>query len=172
MTPELPQIPDPADRRAFDRFGEDIGRILVLLAQILERGDPQIDLAHLEARELDGIESDQGELLELLRQQPVVPGRDFGKPVVGDHKGMRLIRIEVFEAQCRHLAPTKLAAGGETRVAGDHCAIAIDQDGRIKPERLDAVRDLPDLLRSVPARVGGIRLELVDRSINNNQACR
>ena len=45
MTPELPQIAVPADRRAVDRFGEDIGGILVLLAYVLERGDPQVDLA-------------------------------------------------------------------------------------------------------------------------------
>src|ERR1700730_10906565 len=35
--------------------------------------------------------------------------------------------------------PTKLGAGGETRVAGDHGAAAIDQDWGIKPERLNAV---------------------------------
>ena len=54
-------------------------------------------------------------------------------------------------------------------MAGDHLALAIDQDRDIEPERLDAVGDLPDLLLAVAARIGRIRLQLFDPPIDNLQ---
>jgi cold shock CspA family protein len=36
------------------------------------------------------IETEQREVLKLLRQQPVVPGGDLGQPVIGDHEGAGL----------------------------------------------------------------------------------
>ena len=53
MATEQPQIPDLANRRSRRRFGQSIGRVVVLFRDVLERRDPQIDLAHLEADHLD-----------------------------------------------------------------------------------------------------------------------
>src|SRR6266436_10442387 len=76
---------------------------------VIERGDPQIDLGHLEAGDLEAeIEPEEREVLELLGQQPVVPGGDFGQPVVGDRKGASLGRRQVIEAERRYLAPAEL----------------------------------------------------------------
>ena len=36
------------------------------------------------------VETEKGEVLELLGEQPVVPRRDLGEPVIGDHKGAGL----------------------------------------------------------------------------------
>jgi hypothetical protein len=52
-------------------------------------------------------------------------------------------------------------------VPGDHVVVAIDQDWDIEAEGFDAVGDLPDLLFAVAPRVSGIRLELLDPTINN-----
>jgi hypothetical protein len=111
--------------------------------------------------------SRQGEVLELLCEQPVVPGRDLGEPVVGDPKGAGLLGREVIEAQRRDLAPTELTTRAQPTVPGDHVVVAIDQDRDIEVEGLDAIGDLPDLLLGMLTRVRRIRLELVDPTINN-----
>jgi hypothetical protein len=109
----------------------------------------------------------QREILELLSEQPVIPDGDFGEPVVGDSEGTGLLRSEMIEAQRRHLSQTELAAGGEATVAANYVVVAINQDRDIEAEGLDAVGDLPDLLLAVPARVVGIRFELVDRPVDD-----
>ena len=52
-------------------------------------------------------------------------------------------------------------------MTGDDVAIAIDQDRNNEPKGLDAVTELPNLLLAVLARIGGVRLDLVDPTINN-----
>jgi hypothetical protein len=47
MIAEEPQIPDFVDRRARWKFGHRIGRVVIPIARVLERSDPQIYLAHL-----------------------------------------------------------------------------------------------------------------------------
>ena len=143
--------------------GSSIGRIVVGLGRVLERCDPQIDLGHLEAGDLDvEIEAEQRKILELLGEQPVVPGGDFGQAVVGDHEGAGLRRGEVIEAQGRHLGQAELAAGQQPAVPGDDVAVAIDQDRDIEAEGLDAVGDLPDLLFAVTTGINGVRLKLIE----------
>ncbi|MGB9646771.1 MAG: hypothetical protein WCB44_16855, partial [Stellaceae bacterium] len=76
-------------------FGHQIGRV-VAFRHVLERGDPQIDLTHLDTGELETkIEAQQREILELLGEQPVIPGRNFAQPVIGDHEGLGLGRGEM-----------------------------------------------------------------------------
>jgi hypothetical protein len=74
----------------------------------------------------DGFAADS--VLELLRQQPIVPRRNLGQPVVGDHKGAGLRGGQVIETQCRHPAPAELTTGLEAAVPGDYVVVAIDQD--------------------------------------------
>src|SRR5204862_252494 len=105
----------------------------------LERGNPKIDLGYFEADDLEiEIEPRQGKILELLRKQLVVPGRDFGQPVVGDHESSGLSGGQVIEAQGRHLAPAELAASRQPAVAGDNLATAVDQEWHVEAECLDA----------------------------------
>jgi hypothetical protein len=167
MAAEEPQIPDLADRRLGRDLGHGISRVVILLGHVIERGDPQIDLGHLEAGHLEAeIESEEREVLELLGQQPVVPGGDLGQPVVGDRKGASLGRGQVIETERRYLAAAELAASEQPAVTGDHVELGIDEHRDVKAEGLDAVGDLPDLLLAVEPRVRGVGFELVDRPVD------
>jgi len=168
MVIEKPCGADLADRRTGRQFRQDVGRVVVGFRHSVERRDPQINLAHLKAGDLDvEIKVKQGEALELLGEQPVVPDGDLGQPVVGDHKGAGLRRGEMIETQGRHLGPAELSTGEEPAVTRDDVEIGIDQHRHIEAESLDAVGDLPDLLLAVAARVGGVRFQLVYPVINN-----
>jgi hypothetical protein len=93
MPAEEPDIANPAEwpKREF-RYG--ISRIISRVVRIVERYDAQIDLAHFKASHLDiEIEIEQRQLLQLFRQQRVVPAGVLGQPVVGDHEGAGLGRI-------------------------------------------------------------------------------
>jgi hypothetical protein len=68
----------------------------------------------------------------------------------------------VIEAERRHLAPAELTTGQHPAVARAHILFAIDQNRNIEAESPDAVGDISDLLLRMPARVGGVRLQLVD----------
>ena len=170
--PEQPQIAELADRRPRRQLGYGIGGIVSRLGHFVERGDPQIDLAHFEAGDLEAeIEVEQRELLELLRQEPVVPARDLGQPVVGDHKSAGLRRGQVIEAQRRHLGHAELARRQAARPwPAITLSLAIDQDRDDEAEVLMLSRDLPDLLLTVAPRIGRVRLQLVNRSIDDLQA--
>src|SRR6516164_1080651 len=73
----------------------------------------------------------------------------------------------MIEAHRRHLLPAELARGKQPAVAGYDISVVINQDRNIEAKGLDAVSDLPDLLLAVTARIGRIRLELVDPSIDD-----
>ena len=107
------------------------------------------------------------EVAELLREQPVIPGRDLAQPVVGDHEGARLCGREMIEAKCGHLGNANFATGEVPAVTHDYVTVAIDQDWDIEAESLDAVGNLPDLPLTVPAWVAWIRFELVDRPVDD-----
>jgi hypothetical protein len=165
---EQPQIAKPADRRPGRNLGHGIGRVIVLDRCVVQRGDPQIDLAHLKTGKLEAeIQTLQGEVLELLGQQPVVPGGDLGQPVVGDHEGAGLGRGQVIEAEGRYLREVEFAGSEQATMPGDDLARAIDQDRDIEAEDPDAFGNLPDLLLAVAPRVGRIRGELVNRSVDD-----
>jgi hypothetical protein len=52
-------------------------------------------------------------------------------------------------------------------VTRNYVAVAIDQDGHIEAEGLDAFGNLPDLLSGVTPWVGGVRFQIVDPAIND-----
>ena len=108
MGTKEPQIPDLAEWRPRRKFGYRIDWVVGRVRLVFEGCDAQIDLAHLKAGELEAeIEAEQREVLELLSEQPVIPGGDFGEPVVGDHEGACLLRGQVIKAQRRHLGPCR-----------------------------------------------------------------
>ena len=75
VTMEVPYIPDLANRRPGVWFGQSIGWVIVRFRQVLERGDPQIDLAHLEAGGLEiEIEAEHGEVTNNL-EAPGLPSK-------------------------------------------------------------------------------------------------
>jgi hypothetical protein len=92
----------PAQLRAFrSNPGHPIGGVVVF-RRVFKGQDPQIDLGHVKTRDLEAeIEPKQREVLELFGEQPVVPGRDLGQPVVGDAESPQLSRGQVIEAQRR-----------------------------------------------------------------------
>ena len=53
MAVEEPQIADPAQRRPRRRFGQVVGGIVGRLGHVVERSDPQVDLAHLKAEDFE-----------------------------------------------------------------------------------------------------------------------
>jgi hypothetical protein len=69
----------------------------------------------------------------------------------------------------RNLDQAELLRRQETTVAGDYLASGIDEDGHIETERLDAARDLADLLRAMFARILWIEFQLGDRPINDRE---
>ena len=54
-------------------------------------------------------------------------------------------------------------------MAGDHAKLSIDKDGNIKVERLNAVRNLTNLLFAVHARVVRVGFQFRDRTISYSQ---
>ena len=100
MATELPQIPDLADRRAGrtlrGRYRQDpssgSGRSS---SEAIRRSISPISKPV--TSRLKSSPSER-EVLELLRQQPVIPVRDLGQPVIGDHEGAGLRGREMIEA--------------------------------------------------------------------------
>jgi hypothetical protein len=107
---------------------------------------------------------EQGKLLELLREQTIIPGGDFGQPVIGNHEGARLNRGQVIEAQRRHLRQAKLFAGQQSTVSGYNIAEAINQDRDIEAKTLDTAGELQDLLLAVAPRIGVILISKTSAS--------
>jgi hypothetical protein len=107
------------------------------------------------------------EFLELFGQQPIVPGRDLGQPVIGNPEGSSLLRSEVIEAQRRHLGYAEQAACEKPTVPDDNIVLAIGQNWDIEIKGRDAVGNLPDLLLSMAPRVGGIGFQRVDPTVND-----
>ena len=155
MRPKQPHISRLADRRPRRDLGHDIGRVgLILSRRVFERGDPQIDLAHLKAGHFDvKIKTTERQVPQLLSQQAVVPGGIFRQFVIGDHKGAGLGGVQMIQAQGWHLIDAKLAASEQPGMSGDHVACVIDQDRDIKTNLLDAFSNLLDLFLAVLARV-------------------
>src|ERR1700746_1283002 len=117
MAAKLPEIANSADR-LFLQGRKLIGRI-GRLRLFAETFDPKIDLAHIKAGCLKiEAEIEDRELLELLPQQPVVPGRVFRQAVVGNCKGTSLRGIEMLDRDHRDLAPAELLRRQNPAMAG------------------------------------------------------
>jgi hypothetical protein len=72
-------------------FGQLIGGIGPIPGRDRQPLDPQIDLAHRETGGFEvEIELDRREVPHDLAQQPIIPGRDLRKTIVGDREGARL----------------------------------------------------------------------------------
>jgi hypothetical protein len=155
---EQPQIARFADGRTRSRFDLGIGRIFGRRF-VVEAGDPQIDLAHLEADDLDAeVEIGKGEVPELLGKEPPIPLGILAEPVVGDHQGAALCVVQPLERDGWDLGPAELAAGEDPAMPGDDIALVVDQGRDGEAEGLDRARQLLDLLGAVPARVLGLEL--------------
>ena len=90
MVTEPPEISELADRRTRRNPGQSIGGI-VAFRWLFKGLDPQIDLGHVKTGDFEAeIEPKQREVLELFGEEPVVPGRDLGQPVVGDAESQQL----------------------------------------------------------------------------------
>src|SRR5262249_4294860 len=136
-------------------------------------GDPQIDLAHLESGDLEAeIKTAERKVLQLLGQQPVVPGRDLGQPVIGDHEGADLRWRQIIKANNRKLGHPERRRRLDTTMPGDYVELGIDQHRHIETKGLDALDDLPDLRPAVTPWVRGVRFQSVDWLVCNGQAGR
>src|SRR6516225_1338043 len=155
MIPEQPKIANVA--YGVRRNGRQRIRSVRLFAYLFEPLDAQVDLANLEPGGLEAkVEVELGQFLELLAQDPVVPGGGFGQAVIGDLEGFGLRLIQVLEPHRWHLGPAEITAGEETAVSSHNSEIGIDQDRDVEPERRDALSNLADLPAAVAARVVGV----------------
>src|SRR5208337_4107873 len=110
-----------------------------------------------------------GKLLQGFAKQPAVPGGDFGQAIVGDRKGPALGAGKMIETNGRDFVKPKKFRGEDASMAGDDIVLAVDENGHIEPEALDAAGDLTDLLLVVNAGVPGIGFQLLDREVANGQ---
>jgi len=138
---------------------------------VLKRFDPQIDLGHLETGNFKAeVETGQRKVLELLREQPVIPGGNLSEPVVGDHESAGLRPGEVIQTQRRHLGKAKRVAGRQPTMSGNRMELSIDQNRNIKTECRNAAGELTNLLPAVLTGVSRIRLDLLDRAVDDFEA--
>ena len=141
------------------------------MSQFFERSDPQINFGHLEAGDLKAeVETEQGEVLELLRQYLVVPVGELAQAVVADHEGAELSWAQVIEAEGWHFGNAKLAAGRQPAVPSDHIKFGIDQNRNVEAECLNAIGELKNLFLAVVTGVSRIRLHFADRPIDDLKA--
>lgn len=167
VTPDEPKVARPTDGRTGHPRDR---RLLDLRLSCDERFDAQVDLAHVEANRPDvEFEFDAGQRLELFGEQPIIPDRDLGQAVVGDHEGSLLGFGQMLEANDRRRAPAQPLGGKQPPMAGDHVVIGVDQHRDIEPERLDAIGDLPDLFSAVLACVARVGFEAIDRKVRNRK---
>ena len=113
------------------------------------------------------IEIKAGEVLQLDLQDLGIPAGLLGELVVGKDVGAFLRVIEMLEPDARHGLVTEQLGSFDAAVAGDDAAVLVDQHGVVEPERLDARRDLSDLLRTVRPGIAVIRLQTAGRQVCN-----
>jgi hypothetical protein len=156
-----------ADRRTGGGFGGSIGGVF-RRGLAVEPGDPHVDLARLEADDLDAeVELGKREVLELLGQEPFVPLRGLGEPIVGDHQGAAFLLAQPLDRDRRDLRPAEFAAGLDPAMPGNDFVFVIDQRRHRGPEGPDRTLELLDLLLRVMARVLRIGLQLVEPAVDD-----
>src|SRR6202023_2348196 len=92
------------------------------------------------------VEFQFGENLELFAEHPLVPRRVLGQAVVGDQEGHALRLGEMAQLDSRYRVPSHLARGQEASMTSDDFLLVIDQERHVESKRLDALRNLADLL--------------------------
>ena len=102
--------------------------------------------------------------LELLRQQPFVPCRALGQPVVGQNEGPYLGLREVLKANRGHLRHAQQPGRLNAAVAGYKTVVVVYKNWSIEPEFLDTSSNLTYLYPRMQARVPRPCLEPTDRS--------
>ena len=164
--PVLSQNPE-VTRLSDGRFGI-VGRHLlrnVIDGLRCRRGiENDVDLAHLEAGELD-LEIEVDQPLQLDRQHLLVPPGLLGEAVVGQGVGTDFCGAQVLDAENGNRGQPELLCGFDTAVAGNDLPVGVRQDRVHKPKPLDRAGDLLDLPRRMGARVIGVGLELVQRRL-------
>ena len=115
-------------------------------------GQDQLDLGGFEADHVDR-EVELDELAELEGEELPVPLSLLGQLVVGEDVGAFLVLAHVVELDAGDFAQSKKRGGPDPAVPGQDRALAVDQHGVGKAERVDAVGDLADLLLGVRASI-------------------
>ena len=140
--------------RAVDRLN------LVLRLRRFRLFDDEIDHRHFEASHRHiKVDNDVHQMLQLDREDVVVPACQRGELVVRQDVGAYLIVAEMLDAESRNLRHAQPLGRGEPSVASDNHAILVDQDRVDEAERLEAVADQFDLALGVSASVAGVGLE-------------
>ena len=105
------------------------------------------------------IEIEGFERLQLEREPLLVPAGAVLKPVVGDHEGAPLGRVQVVERDRRRLLEAEVLGGEQAAVAGENHACVVDEDRRVEAERRNALGDAGDLLGGMDAGVARVGSE-------------
>ncbi len=167
VTSQQPKIAGPGDCGPQHGGNRPFGRFTAVLRQRL---DAQIDFANVESGRLERkIEAGACKLLQCFAEQPIIPGGDFGQAIVGDRKGPALGGGQMSETDGRDFGQAKKFRGEHASMAGDDIILAVDKNGHIEPEALNAAGDLTDLLLCVNAGVPGVRFQTFDWHIADCQ---
>ena len=75
----------------------------------------------------------------------------------------------MLQVNDRDLRPSQMSAGEQPAVAGEDLVVLVDQDRCVEAERLDALRDLPNLRGFVDPRILRIEVERVDGYVFNSE---
>ena len=103
--------------------------------------------------------------MQLLGEQLVVPGRDLGQPVVGDHEGSPLRLAQMLETNGRDFAQSRALGREQPPVACNDATACVDQHRDVETEALDAFGQTTQLPGAMNARVFRTRDQRVDREI-------
>ena len=135
MRADLPEVARPRDGRPGD-VRHRIGGI-GLRRLVVEPGDQDVDLGHLEAGDRDvEVEIELDQVLQLDRQDLAIPAGLLGELVVGEDVGALLRLAHVLEPDDRNgLMPERLGRG-DAAMSGDDDAVLVDQDRVVEAERL------------------------------------
>jgi hypothetical protein len=155
----LPEIARAGHRQTRSCARHRIGAIRLrgdTLDQQIDFGD--IEPGHIQAE----VEIDLGEFAQLLAEQPVVPGADFGQSIIGDGKRLGLLGAQMLEADRRNLSKPQLPRRHQAAMPGDHPQLGVDQDWNVEAKGFYTSGDLPDLPLAVFFWIARIGFEPID----------
>ena len=142
--------------------------IRVVVRDGLRPLDQEVDLGRLEAGDLDfEVELDFGQVLELDREQGLVPAGKLREAIVGDDIGPLLIFGQMIDKKGRDRVQPQDLRGLDPAVTGDDHVFGINQHRVRKSKLPDAGCDLTDLLFRVRSGVACVWLQLFGLAPNN-----